>query len=58
MKFQEYHRHLIIFTIDMDDMKDDCPTIKPWPSLTIGRSFYKPIHFKFVVQKDGKKMSI
>ena len=58
MGFREYYRHLIIFTIDMDNMTDGCPAIKPWLSINHGISVYKPIYFRFQIQKEGKKTPI
>jgi len=58
LKLRRYLRHRIIFTIDLDDMTDGCPAIKPRPSISQGVSLYKPIYLKFQIQKDGKKTSI
>lgn len=58
MEYRRYLRHRITFTIDMDDMTDGCPAIKPFPSLSHGLSLYKPIYFKFQVKKDGEKIPL
>jgi len=57
-RIREYQRHTITFTIDMDDMTDGVPAIKPFPSLSHVRTLIKPIYFKFQVLKDGEKIPL